>query len=178
VHHPPPTSTHTGARARSFGTTYAASCRVSAASLAALADAGAAGPRLYDPYLVQDDGSLYPLPVAVTNRPGTASGDGLVRRAGLPPPGAAHDCYRGARLLMPRPLAPRAHRRGRGAATALRTASQPSGHVRRFFFVDDTLAAPAGGAPRAVVYPSAIELRFTVRADKRDHILPPLITIT
>jgi hypothetical protein len=57
--------------------------------------------------------------------------------------------------------------------------SQAGSHVRRFFLVDDTLSTPkGGGAPRAVVYPSSIELAFTIRADRRDHILPPLLTIT
>jgi hypothetical protein len=50
--------------------------------------------------------------------------------------------------------------------------------VRRFFFVDDTLATPEGGAPKAVVYPSSLALEFTIRADRRDHILPPVLTIT
>jgi hypothetical protein len=48
-----------------FGTSYAVACRVSVSSLRAVADYGSPGPRLYDPYIVQDDGTLYPLPVRV-----------------------------------------------------------------------------------------------------------------
>ncbi|GBF95222.1 meckelin [Raphidocelis subcapitata] len=100
-----------------FGTSYAVSCSVGVASLRAVADYGSPGPRLYDPYIVQDDGTLYPLPAG--------------------------------------------------------------SHVRRFFLVDDTLSTPSGGAaPRAVVYPSSLELAFAIRADRRDHITPPLLTIT
>lgn len=55
-----------------FGTSYEVACSVSVGSLRAAADYSGSGPRLYDPYLVQDDGSLYPLPVKVVNR---ASGD-------------------------------------------------------------------------------------------------------
>ena len=55
---------------------------------------------------------------------------------------------------------------------------QSSGHVRRLFFVDDTLSAIQGGAPKAVVYPSSVSLEITIRADRRDHIMPPLLTIT
>ncbi|KAI8463954.1 MAG: Meckelin [Monoraphidium minutum] len=114
-----------------FGTSYEVSCAVGVASLRALADYSGSGPRLCDPYLVQDDGSLYPIPVRVTNRPGSV-GDG-----------------------------------------------QPIGHVRRFFFVDDTLATEAaGGAPHAVVYPASMRLEFMIRADRRDHITPPVLTIT
>jgi hypothetical protein len=43
-------------------------CSVGVESLTALADASGSGPRLYDPYLVQDDGSLYPIPVKMVNR--------------------------------------------------------------------------------------------------------------
>jgi hypothetical protein len=48
--------------------------------LLAIADYSSNGPRLYDPYLMQDDGTLYPVPVLVTNRPlGGAGGVGQVR---------------------------------------------------------------------------------------------------
>lgn len=57
-------------RARRFGTSYATSCEVGIAWLAGAADYGGSGPRLYDPFLVQDDGSLYPVPVKVANRAG------------------------------------------------------------------------------------------------------------
>lgn len=59
-----------------------------------------------------------------------------------------------------------------------RNAPQAGSHVRRFFFVDDTLATPEGGAPRAIVYPSSMTLQFTIRADRRHHITPPLLSIT
>jgi len=55
-----------------FGTSYSTSCSVGVGALMEAADYSSNGPRLYDPYLVQDDGSLYPLPVKVVNR---ASGD-------------------------------------------------------------------------------------------------------
>ena len=56
---------------------------------------------------------------------------------------------------------------------------QAGAHARRFFFVDGALATPAaGGGPRAVVFPEAMALAFTIRADARDRILPPVLTIT
>lgn len=64
------------------------------------------------------------------------------------------------------------------ALPATRFCSQATGHVRRFFFVDDTLSTPDGGAPKAVVYPSAVTLEITIRADQRNHITPPVLTIT
>jgi len=50
--------------------------------------------------------------------------------------------------------------------------------------VDDTLATPsdaassAASASKAVVYPSSMTLEITIRADQRNHITPPLLTIT
>lgn len=154
-----------------FGTSYATACAVAPAELLALADYSGSSPRFYDPFIVQDDGSLYPIPVRVTNR----AGGEQVR---------ALRCWRasGARERDPTHSQARWVRPPTPAHTCLLPSLAPpplqAGHVRRFFFVDDTLSAPAGQAPRAVVYPSDMRLAVTIRADRRDHITPPLLTIT
>ena len=77
VWQPPSASLLLHVRAPRFGNSYSASCYVGLAKQAGLADYSSSGPRLYDPYLVQDDGSLYPIPVRVTNRP-SVGGQGQV----------------------------------------------------------------------------------------------------
>jgi hypothetical protein len=55
------------------------------------------------------------------------------------------------------------------------------GHVRRFFFIDNTLsrstATGSDGAAQAVVFPSQMSLLVQIQADARSRLLPPVLTI-
>jgi hypothetical protein len=58
----------------------------------------------------------------------------------------------------------------------------PAGLVRRFFLVDGSLATPAGepqdgSSSMAVVFAAQLTLTVTNRADTRNRIMPPLITL-
>jgi hypothetical protein len=190
----------------SFGTSYSVSCGVGVAGLLAGADYSSTGPRFYDPFLVQDDGSLYPVPVKVVNR---AGGNQVGGAQGADGAGLAWIVVerRGARLasfirlrfgLRATSCSGKGFHPARGQAAAdapcpsphhrpslaLSCPSRPllfrkaGAHVRRFFFIDGTLATPLGAAPKAIVYPSSLNLEFTIQADQRDHLLPPVLTIT
>lgn len=53
-----------------------------------------------------------------------------------------------------------------------------AGAVRRFFYVDSSLATPIGGAARAVQFPVSMRLEVTLMEDPRDAIYPPQLFIT
>jgi hypothetical protein len=56
------------------------------------------------------------------------------------------------------------------------------GHVRRFFFIDNSLSvstapAAAGLGPMAILYPSSLSISITIQPSARNKIYPPLVTI-
>jgi hypothetical protein len=56
---------------RRFGVGYSSACALDVGALLAQADSSSNGPRFYDPFLVQDSGELYPIPIQLLNGEGS-----------------------------------------------------------------------------------------------------------
>jgi hypothetical protein len=147
---------------------------------------------------MQADGTLYPIPVKVTNKVenglsaikamsvSTATATSLVKRQPLT---ASRLPYvQPCKRLPPNPK--HCHSMADPLLSPAAAAPAQVGHVRRFFYIDASLgkgtiksssasssSSGSTAAVQAVQYPSAMKLSITLRGDAKDRIYPPVLTL-